>query len=117
MTPKHDIFDQETFGPSATLYVVENEEEALDLANVSAYGLSATIHTMNYMKALDMSKRLDYGQVHVNTTTVYDQSTLPASGVKGSGWGNNNGKYGIREFLEDKTVTLHAPDEPLAFGS
>lgn len=115
--PSHDIYDQETFGPSASLYIVENEQEALDLANVSSYGLSATIHTTDYMKALAMARKLEYHQVHVNTTTVYDQSTLPVGGVKGSGWGNNNGKYGLREFLDDKTVTLHTPDEPLAFGA
>lgn len=115
--PTHDIYDQETFGPSASLYVVADEREALDLANASAYGLSATIHTQDYMKALSMARKLEYGQVHVNTTTVYDQGTLPVGGVKGSGWGSNNGKYGLREFLEDKTVTLHTTDEALAFGS
>lgn len=116
VNPSHDIYDQEAFGPSASLYVVEDEVEAVKLANESSYGLSATIHTVDYMKALTMARELDYGQVHVNTTTVYDQSTMPVSGVKGSGWGNNNGAYGIQEFLVDKAITLHRPDEQLAFG-
>lgn len=115
--PHHEIYDRETFGPSASLYVVENELEAIELANSSAYGLSASIHTTDYMKPLKLARDLDYRQVHVNTTTVYDQLTLPVSGVKGSGWGNNNGKYGLAEFSEDKTVTLHRPDEILAFGA
>lgn len=115
--PRHEIYDEETFGPSASLYVVDNETEAVEIANASAYGLSATIHTTDYMKALKMARDLDYGQVHVNTTTVYDQSTLPVGGVKASGWGRNNSKFGLQEYLVDKSITLHTPDEPLAFGS
>lgn len=86
--PTDDISDQETFGPSASLYVVENEEEAIQLANKSAYGLNASIHTTQYLKGLALARDLDYGQVHINMTTVYDQSTLPIGGVKGSGWGS-----------------------------
>jgi acyl-CoA reductase-like NAD-dependent aldehyde dehydrogenase len=110
------IRDEETFGPSATLYVVENPEEAVRLANDTAYGLSATIHTKDMLQALNMARELDYGQVHVNTPTVYDEATLPVSGVKGSGWGNQNSRYGLREYLFDKTVTLHAEEADGAFG-
>lgn len=110
------IRDHETFGPSASLYVVDNDEAAVKLANDSAYGLNATIWTNDTMKALDMSRQLEYGQVHVNTTTVNDPSTVPISGVKGSGWGDNNAAYGISEFLVNKTITLHRADEPIAFG-
>ncbi|KIW63506.1 hypothetical protein PV04_08505 [Phialophora macrospora] len=110
------IRDEETFGPSATLYVVEDADEAIKLANDSAYGLSATIHTKDMLKALKMARELDYGQVHVNTPTVYDEVTLPVSGVKGSGWGNQNGTYGLREYLYDKTVTLHGDEGDGGFG-
>ncbi|KAK4500350.1 hypothetical protein PRZ48_008539 [Zasmidium cellare] len=111
------IRDHETFGPSASLYVVDSEEEAINLANDSAYGLNATIWTNDTMKALDYSRKLEYGQVHVNTTTVNDPATVPVSGVKGSGWGDNNAAYGISEFLVNKTVTLHRADEPITFGN
>lgn len=110
------IRDEETFGPSATLYVVKDADEAVALANDTAYGLSATIHTKDMLKALKMAKNLDYGQVHVNTPTVYDDATLPVKGVKGSGWGNNNSRYGLNEYLYDKTVTLHEAEGESAFG-
>ncbi|KAJ9602587.1 hypothetical protein H2200_012780 [Cladophialophora chaetospira] len=111
------IRDEETFGPSATLYVVENADEAVRLANDSAYGLSATIHTKDMLKALKMAGELDYGQVHVNTPTVYDDHALPVGGVKGSGWGSNNSRYGLKEYLVDKTVTLHSDEEEaVSFG-
>ena len=58
------------------LYVVRNKEEAITLTTDSAHGSSATIGTRD-MKALDMAGRLEHGQVHVNTPTVYDESTLP----------------------------------------
>ncbi|TVY36944.1 Salicylaldehyde dehydrogenase [Lachnellula subtilissima] len=109
--------DEETFGPSATLYTVQDREEAVKLAKSSAYGLNATIHTTNMLLALQMAEDLAYGQVHVNAATVYDQDTIPVSGTKNSGWGSNNGKYGIAEFLVRKTVTLHQPNAPLSFGS
>ena len=111
------IRDEETFGPSATLYIVDGVDEAVALANDSAYGLSATIHTKDIMQALEIAGDLEYGQVHVNTPTVYDDSTIPVSGVKGSGWGNNNSRYGLNEYLYDKTVTLHgAEDSGGSFG-
>ncbi len=92
-------------------------DEAVALANDTAYGLSATIHTKDMLQALDMAKNLDYGQVHVNMPTVYDDFSLPVSGVKGSGWGNNNSEYGLREYLYDKTVTLHQHENARAsFG-
>ncbi|KAK5044792.1 hypothetical protein LTR84_010448 [Exophiala bonariae] len=102
------VRDEETFGPSATLYIVENAEEAVVLANDTEYGLNATIHTKDMLKALKMAGELDYGQVHVNVPTTYDDFTLPIKGVKGSGWGSNNSRYGLQEYLFDKTVTLHS---------
>ena len=71
--PKKDarIKDEETFGPSASLYVVASDEEAIDLANDSSYGLNACVHTSNMERGLKMSKELEYGQVHINSITVY----------------------------------------------
>ena len=110
------IADEETFGPSASLYVVKDSESAVALANNSKYGLNATVHTRDMYAALDMAKKLEYGQVHVNAPTVYDVDTLPIKGVKGSGWGSNNGKYGIEEFLVSKTVTLQRVGGKTGFG-
>ncbi|KAI7349164.1 aldehyde dehydrogenase [Hortaea werneckii] len=104
------IVDEETFGPSASLYVVEDDAEAIQLANRSAYGLNATIHSNNMERALKMGRELEYGQVHVNSITVFTSWTGPQGGVKGSGWGRQNARWGMEEFLQEKFITYHGKD-------
>lgn len=113
----HDdpLRDTEAFGPSATLYVVEDEEEALRLANDTKSGLVASIWTDDAMQGLNMSKKLQFGSVHINSTTLNDEPTSAITGTKGSGWGSNSGAFGINEFLVQKTVTLRKSDAPIAF--
>ncbi|UNI16357.1 hypothetical protein JDV02_002793 [Purpureocillium takamizusanense] len=98
--------DLESFGPSATLYVVRDEDEALEVANDSSYGLSGAIWTSDIIKGIALSKRLECGMVHINAGTMADFPTMAIQGVKGSGWGSNNSVYGIEEFLITKSVTL-----------
>lgn len=113
----HDdpLRDTETFGPSATLYIVEDEEEALRLANSTKSGLVCSVWTDDAMQGLEMSKRLQFGSVHINSTTVNDGPTYAITGTKGSGWGSNSSSYGINEFLIQKTVTLRRPNAPIEF--
>lgn len=109
LNPSKDsrIVDEETFGPSASLYIVENDEAAIELANHSAYGLNATIWSSNMERALNMARDLEYGQVHVNSISVYTSPTASQGGVKGSGFGRQNGKWGLEEFVVDKFVSWH----------
>lgn len=65
------IVDEESFGPSASVYIVDTDAEAVALANRSAYGLNATIHTKNMERAIKMGRDLEYGQVHANSISVY----------------------------------------------
>ncbi|KAJ5998942.1 ALDH-like protein [Penicillium sp. IBT 35674x] len=107
-TPKSvRIVDEESFGPSASLYIVDTDEEAINLANQSAYGLNASIHTKDMERGLKLGRELEYGQVHLNFVTLYTSPTGPQGGVKGSGWGRQNAIWGIQEFLEDKSITWH----------
>jgi acyl-CoA reductase-like NAD-dependent aldehyde dehydrogenase len=64
------ISDEETFGPSATIYVVENDEEAITKANDSAYGLNAGVHSKSWEHAYNVASQLEYGQVHINNMTT-----------------------------------------------
>ncbi|KAJ4348427.1 uncharacterized protein N0V89_009801 [Didymosphaeria variabile] len=82
------IFDEETFGPSATVYMAQNDEDAVAKANDSAYGLNAAVHSRSWEHAFEMAKQLEYGQVHINNVTCTDAPGVPIKGVKGSGWGN-----------------------------
>lgn len=107
--------DTESFGPSATLYVVEDEEEAVALANSTKTGLVSSVWTEDAMQGLEMSKRLQFGSVHINSTTINDGPTSAITGTKSSGWGSNSGAYGINEFLVQKTVTLRKSDAPIEF--
>ena len=111
-TAKDDlkIVDEETFGPSASLYIVEDDAAAVQLANRSAYGLNATIHSKNMERALKMGRELEYGQVHVNSISVFTSWTGPQGGVKGSGWGRQNAHWGLEEFLQEKFITYHGQD-------
>lgn len=101
------IVDEETFGPSASFYVVPSDSAAIELANRSAYGLNATIWSSNMERALRMSRELEYGQVHINSISVYTSPTASQGGVKSSGWGRQNGRWGLEEFLVDKFVSWH----------
>lgn len=104
---KTRIVDEETFGPSASLYVVPDDESAIALANRSAYGLNATIWTRDMARGLKIARELEYGQVHMNSISVYTSPTASQGGVKSSGFGRQNGKWGLEEFLVDKFVSWH----------
>ena len=67
------VFDEETFGPSASLYTFQDDDEAIALANNSEYGLNAAIHTTNMERGIDMGRELEVGQVHINNLTEYDE--------------------------------------------
>lgn len=107
VTPKARIWDEETFGPSSTVYVVDTDEEAIERANDSAYGLSAAVHSRDWERAYKVGKQLEYGQVWVNNMTTSDAPTQPIRGVKGSGWGQSNAIWGIREFTVEKCINMN----------
>ena len=72
------IFDVETFGPSVSVYVVKDDESAIEAANDSFYGLNASIHTRDMHRAIKMGRRLEFGQIHVNSLTAHNEGILSA---------------------------------------
>jgi len=100
-----DLFYTESFGPSVSLIAVDSDEEAIDIANDTEYGLSGAVFTENLGRGLRIAKEIDSGAVHINSMSVHDESMLPHGGVKKSGWGRFNAQWGIEEFLKLKTVT------------
>ncbi|KAJ7060561.1 Aldehyde/histidinol dehydrogenase [Mycena amicta] len=106
VTKEMDLYAVESFGPSVSLIVVESEEEAVRIANDSDYGLNAAIFTRDLARGLRVAKRLECGNVHINSMSVHDEAALPHGGVKNSGWGRFNGKWGLDEFLRFKTITF-----------
>jgi acyl-CoA reductase-like NAD-dependent aldehyde dehydrogenase len=106
VTDKMKVFTDQTFGPVAPILVVEDAEEALQVANNSKYGLSSGIITHDFNKALDMAQRLDTGMVHINDQTVNDEPQVPFGGVKGSGYGRMGGKAALDEFTELRWISV-----------
>ena len=106
VTDKMKIFTDQTFGPVAPIVVVEDDEEALQVANNSKYGLSSGIITNDFNKALEMAQRLDTGMVHINDQTVNDEPQVPFGGVKGSGYGRMGGKAALDEFTDLRWISI-----------
>lgn len=100
-----EIYATESFGPSVSLYTFETEKEALELANDTEYGLSASVYTQDLKAGFRMAEGIESGAIHINTMSVHDEFALPHGGVKKSGFGRFNGYQGLEEFLYYKTVT------------
>ncbi|KAL6404432.1 aldehyde dehydrogenase [Ilyonectria robusta] len=107
VNPSMEFFSVESFGPIVGVVVVSDEEEAIQTANTSEYGLSAAIWTRDHYHALELARKLEVGAVHINGSTVHDESTLPHGGNKASGFGRFGAEWGLREFLQTQTVILN----------
>ena len=100
------IAKEETFGPVAPITIVENESEAVKLANESEFGLGASIWTKDLAKADKMSRRIESGIVSVNNVVISDPR-IPFGGIKHSGFGRELSRYGMLEFVNLKSVRFY----------
>lgn len=104
--PGMPAFDEELFGPVASIITVESDDEAVDLANQSQYGLGAAIFSKNTKQAVDIARNdLEAGFVAINTFVKSDPR-LPFGGIKKSGYGRELSEAGIKEFLNLKTIVV-----------
>ena len=101
--PGMATFDQETFGPAASLIVAKGVDEAIDLANNSEFGLSGAIWTRNKGLARDLARRVETGGLFVNGFSASDPR-VPIGGVKKSGYGRELSHFGVQEFMNAQTV-------------
>jgi len=105
----------ETFGPVASIEVVDDADEAVARANATSYGLSAGIITSNRERGFALAQRIDSGIVHVNDQTVADEPQMPFGGVKDSGFGRFGGQAVVDEFTELRWVTMRSEGHPFPF--
>jgi succinate-semialdehyde dehydrogenase / glutarate-semialdehyde dehydrogenase len=103
--PGMPAFDEETFGPVAALIAAADVDDAVRLANLSRYGLGASVWTRDVKLAQSLSARLDSGSVFINGPVKSDPR-LPFGGIKCSGYGRELAAFGIHEFVNIKTVWI-----------
>lgn len=104
----HDalIAQEETFGPVAPLFRFDNEEQVIQLANATEYGLAAYVYTQNLKRIFHLSEALEYGMIGINTGLISNE-VAPFGGIKSSGLGREGSRYGIDEYLELKYVNIN----------
>lgn len=104
--PGMAAFDEETFGPVAAITSAETLDEAIEFANMTEFGLGAAVFTENLEKGLNIARNfLEAGNCFVNTF-VRSDPRLPFGGIKESGYGRELSIFGIREFVNIKTVCI-----------
>ena len=104
-TVNDTLLNEETFGPIATFFPYDTEEELLELMNNTAYGLSASLWTNDLSKALRMVPAINAGTVWVNMHTLLDPA-VPFGGNKSSGVGREFGSAFIEDYTELKSVMI-----------
>ena len=98
-------FYEELFGPVASFYRVKNEQEAIELANDSPFGLGGSIYTKDIARAIKIADQIDSGMVFINQPTA-SQPDLPFGGTKRSGYGRELAEQGIHEFVNKKLIRV-----------
>lgn len=101
--PGMKAFDEELFGPVATIISVNDEVEAIAMANNHRYGLGASVWTKDLKRGEAVARQIESGSVFVNSLMRSDQR-LPFGGIKKSGYGRELSELGIKEFVNVKTI-------------
>ena len=108
VAPGQPAYDDELFGPVASIIRARDDEDAMRIANDSRYGLGGGIFSTDEKRALDLARRhFDTGMVFINNFNVAAPE-MPFGGVKNSGYGREHGGFGMMEFVNAKAITMAA---------
>lgn len=102
------VMNEETFGPVLPIIPFKTEEEAIEMANRTEYGLTSEVYTTDLEKGERVAKRLQSGVVAINTDSFY-KPVCPIGGYKNSGIGREYGKIGMQEFAQVKLLAVNKP--------
>lgn len=105
VTPKMDIFHEETFGPVAPLIKFKTDDEVISMANDTEVGLAGYFYSQNINKIFKIAEELEVGMIGVNTGAI-SEAAMPFGGVKESGFGREGSKFGIEDYTTLKSVVL-----------
>ncbi len=105
VTSSMRVFKEEIFGPVAPVFRFSSEEEAIQMANDTEFGLAAYLFTENMGRIWRVSEGIEYGMVGVNETAISSE-VIPFGGVKESGQGREGSKYGLDDYLETKYICM-----------
>jgi succinate-semialdehyde dehydrogenase / glutarate-semialdehyde dehydrogenase len=111
ITEKNPVRQQELFGPVISFYVVNTEDEAIELANSTSFGLGGSIFTADLKHGRSLADRIESGMVFVNNPT-WTAPELPFGGVKNSGYGRELSELGFGEFVNRKLVSVSPVGSP-----
>ena len=109
LTNKMRLYSEETFGPIAAIAKFRTEQEVIEMANDTDYGLAAYVHTTNIGRMFRVSELLEVGVVGINKG-VFATEVAPFGGTKQSGIGTEGSKYGIDEYLHLKRLSIGGVD-------
>ncbi|MHB0774406.1 NAD-dependent succinate-semialdehyde dehydrogenase [Halomonas sp. WWR20] len=104
-TSEMKVAHEETFGPLAAVFAFDDEEDAVDMANDTQFGLAAYFYARDLSRVWRVAEALEYGMVGINTGLISNASA-PFGGMKASGLGREGSKYGLEEYLETKYLCL-----------
>ncbi|MEI9815370.1 MAG: aldehyde dehydrogenase family protein [Acidobacteriota bacterium] len=106
VTPSMAMFQEELFGPVASVIKAKDADEAIKLANNSRYGLTSAVITNDLQLAMRCALELESGSVHINGSTIHDEPHGPFNSIKDSGPGREGGQWSMDELTQLKWVTI-----------
>ncbi|PTR15432.1 succinate-semialdehyde dehydrogenase/glutarate-semialdehyde dehydrogenase [Nitrosospira sp. Nsp2] len=111
ISEENPIYAQELFGPVASFHVVENEDEAVCLANATPFGLGASVFTADIERGRKVAAKIDSGMVFINQP-VWTAPQLPFGGIKNSGFGRELSELGFGAFVNEKLINVASSGSP-----
>ncbi|TVL92162.1 aldehyde dehydrogenase family protein [Streptomyces sp. SAJ15] len=100
------VLHQEMFGPVVVLIPFDGDEEAVEIANATDYGLSGAVHTGDIERGVRLARRVETGMIHINDSSVHDEPIVPFGGERHSGLGRLNGDAYIEAFTTTKWISI-----------
>lgn len=105
----NDAWYEEFFGPVAQIYIAKDDDEIVEIANNSNYGLGGAIHSKDIERAKKLASRIETGMLWINWYTA-SSPELPFGGVKRSGYGHELADIGFSEFVQKRLVVVKSAE-------